>query len=104
MRNNIAAEVCDQGPGIPPEDREKVFDIFYRARSSDGKGPGTGLGLAICRGIVEAHGGTIRIDAGLHGTGTCVIIRLPLPADLEPQVAADEVSRHVPLTKGASTT
>jgi two-component system sensor histidine kinase KdpD len=100
MRNNIAAEVCDQGPGIPPEDREKVFDIFYRARSSDGKGPGTGLGLAICRGIVEAHGGTIRIDAGLHGTGTCVIIRLPLPADLEPQVPADEVSHHVPLTKG----
>jgi two-component system sensor histidine kinase KdpD len=65
--------------------------MFYRTRSSDAKGAGPGLGLAICRGIVEAHGGTIHIDAGLHGTGTCVIIRLA-PADFAPQVPADEVS------------
>jgi two-component system sensor histidine kinase KdpD len=65
--------------------------MFYRTQSSDTKGAGTGLGLAICRGIVEAHRGIIHIDAGLHGAGTCVIIRLP-PADFAPQVSADEVS------------
>ena len=91
MANGIAIEVCDQGSGIAPEDRERVFDMLYR-KSSDGKGPpGTGLGLAICRGIVEAHEGTIHIDAGLHGAGTCVIIRLPVPAEFAPRVPADEV-------------
>ena len=91
MANGIAAEVCDQGSGIPQADRENIFDIFYRTRSSNAKGAGTGLGLAICRGIIEAHGGTIRIDAGLHGVGTCVIIRLPLPTDFGPGIATDEV-------------
>ncbi|MGE5441439.1 MAG: ATP-binding protein [Bacteroidota bacterium] len=91
MPNGVAAEVCDQGSGIPQEDREKIFDIFYRTRSSDAKGAGTGLGLAICRGIIEAHGGTIHIDAGLHGVGTCVIIRLPLPTDLGPGIPTGEV-------------
>jgi two-component system sensor histidine kinase KdpD len=91
MPNDIAIEVCDQGSGIAREDRERVFDMFYRTQSSDTKGAGTGLGLAICRGIVEAHRGIIHIDAGLHGAGTCVIIRLP-PADFAPQVPADEVS------------
>lgn len=76
----VLIEVCDQGPGIQPEDREKVFDMFYRVRRTDQKVAGTGLGLAICRGIVEAHGGTIRADAGLHGCGTCIILSLPVEA------------------------
>ena len=84
MSGVIAIEVCDQGPGIAEEDREKVFDLFYRTGSGDAHGAGTGLGLAICRGIIEAHSGTIRIDAGLHGAGTCVVMRLPLPNDLGP--------------------
>lgn len=80
---HIAIEVSDQGPGIPPEDREKVFDMFYRVQQTDNQTAGTGLGLAICRGIVEAHGGTIRAESGLHGTGTCIIIHLPLPEDID---------------------
>lgn len=80
---HIAIEVADQGPGIPPEDREKVFDMFYRVQAADSQVAGTGLGLAICRGIVEAHGGTIKAEPGLHGGGTCIIIHLPLPPDLE---------------------
>jgi two-component system sensor histidine kinase KdpD len=79
---HITIEVADQGPGIPPEDREKVFDMFYRIDQADSKTAGTGLGLAICRGIVEAHGGTIHAAPGLHGAGTCIIIHLPLPPEL----------------------
>jgi two-component system sensor histidine kinase KdpD len=80
---HIAIEVMDQGPGIPPEDREKVFDMFYRVNLADSQTAGTGLGLAICRGIVEAHGGTIHAEPGLHGTGTSIIIHLPPPPDLD---------------------
>ena len=42
---------------------------------------GTGLGLAICRGIIEAHGGTIHAEAGMHETGTAIVIHLPLPPE-----------------------
>jgi two-component system sensor histidine kinase KdpD len=71
-------EVCDQGPGIPEADRERVFDMFYRVEAVDKQTAGTGLGLAICRGIVELHHGTITAEPGLHGTGTCIVIHLPL--------------------------
>ncbi len=81
--DHIAIEVADQGPGIPPEDREKVFDMFFRAAQSDSNPAGTGLGLAICRGIVEAHGGTIKAEPGIHGAGTCILIHLPLPPALD---------------------
>ena len=80
---HITIEVADQGPGIPPEDRDKVFDMFYRVNLADSQPAGTGLGLAICRGIVEAHGGTIHAEPGLHGAGTSIIIHLPLPPDLD---------------------
>ncbi|PKU25374.1 sensor histidine kinase [Telmatospirillum siberiense] len=73
-------EVCDQGAGIPEADRERVFDMFYRVEATDKQTAGTGLGLAICRGIVEAHDGTIKAEPGLHGAGTCIVIHLPLGA------------------------
>ncbi len=75
--DGVTLEVTDQGPGIASEDRERVFDMFYRVNQTDSQS-GTGLGLAICRGIVEAHNGTIRVEAGLHGVGTSIVIRLPL--------------------------
>ncbi len=55
-----AVEICvaDNGPGIPPEDLERIFDKFYRVQTKGGP-KGTGLGLSICKGIVEAHGGKI---------------------------------------------
>jgi two-component system sensor histidine kinase KdpD len=76
---HIAIEVTDQGPGIPEADREKVFDMFYRVQAADNQMAGTGLGLAICRGIIEAHGGSIKAEPGLHGTGAAIVIHLPLP-------------------------
>lgn len=72
----LRLEVRDRGPGIPPEERERVFDKFYRLASHHGEG-GTGLGLPICRGIVEAHGGHIRAEER-PGGGTAFIITLPL--------------------------
>jgi signal transduction histidine kinase len=69
--------VSDDGPGIPAEQLERVFERFHRvdeARSRD-RG-GTGLGLAIARAIVEAHGGRIWAEAP-PGGGTTVRIELP---------------------------
>ena len=70
--------VTDEGPGIPEPDREKIFDMFYRVRAGNSTVAGTGLGLAICRGLVEAHGGTIHAEAGFRGRGTVIVISFPL--------------------------
>jgi two-component system, OmpR family, sensor histidine kinase KdpD len=67
--------VADRGPGLPPEDLERVFDKFYRAPSATGGG--TGLGLSITRGLVEAHGGRISAENRSNG-GARFTIRLPL--------------------------
>ena len=72
--------VEDQGPGIPVELRERVFDKFFRAmRDGDlaGNKPGTGMGLAIAKGIVEAHGGRIWIESAEDSNGTRVVVLLP---------------------------
>ena len=92
LKDQLAIEVCDEGPGIPPEDRQKVFDMFYRVKGGDSKAAGTGLGLAICRGIIEAHGGSIYADAGLNGVGTCIVLRLPLPAEKDVPMPPDEAT------------
>jgi two-component system sensor histidine kinase KdpD len=72
--------VEDEGPGIPIELRERVFDKFFRAmRDGDqaGNKPGTGMGLAIAKGIVEAHGGQILIETPKDSGGTRVVVLLP---------------------------
>lgn len=74
--NGLAVEVADRGPGLPPGTEKRVFDKFYRASQ---KRRGIGLGLAICRGIVEAHGGTI-IASNRPGGGACFRFTLPLDA------------------------
>lgn len=68
--------VADRGVGIPEEALPHVFEKFYRVPQGNGAG-GTGLGLSISRGIVEAHGGTIRAEAR-PGGGSCLVIALPL--------------------------
>jgi two-component system sensor kinase FixL len=65
--------VADRGPGMPEEVREKAFDAFFTTKHR-----GTGLGLPIARRVVEAHGGTIRVDAPAAG-GTTISVELPLP-------------------------
>lgn len=74
--------VEDEGPGIPTELRERVFDKFFRAMRDGDSGrdhlPGTGMGLAIAKGIVEAHGGRIWIEDKPVGHGTRLVVSLPV--------------------------
>jgi PAS domain S-box-containing protein len=72
----VRFEVTDQGPGIPPEHIDRVFERFYRGDSARGGG-GTGLGLAIAKEIVEAHGSTLSLDSA-PGAGTTFWFELPL--------------------------
>jgi two-component system sensor histidine kinase KdpD len=73
--------VADRGPGIPPGEREKIFQHFYRLdRDYRAHTQGSGLGLAICRGIVQAHGGRIWVE-DRPGGGSIFCIALPLPPD-----------------------
>jgi two-component system sensor histidine kinase KdpD len=77
----VEIEVADRGIGIPPDDLEHIFDRFYRLQRPGDAG-GTGLGLSICRGIVEAHGGSIRAHNRPSG-GASFIITLPLGASAD---------------------
>ncbi len=70
-------EVEDDGPGIPAEEREKVFERFYRMPG--GAPEGCGLGLAIVREIAQGHQATVVVQAGAGGRGTCVTITFPAP-------------------------
>ncbi len=67
----LVLEIEDNGPGIPPEAKEKIFEVFFSSR-----GGGTGLGLPIARQIVERHGGTLELDTE-PGRGTTFRIRIP---------------------------
>jgi two-component system sensor histidine kinase GlrK len=68
MSGNAVLDVIDSGPGVPPEERESIFDSFFRGRAkSSARIEGTGLGLAIAREFVEAHGGRISVQAGGKG-------------------------------------
>jgi signal transduction histidine kinase len=70
--------VADDGPGIPPTERERVFDRFSRLDDARHSATGgTGLGLAIARDIVERHGGTLRIDPD-HNPGARFVVTLPV--------------------------
>ncbi len=74
-------EVRDWGPGLPPEDLERVFDRFWRAEAGRSRGPGgAGLGLAIVRAIVLAHGGEVSAE-NADGGGARFRIALPLADD-----------------------
>lgn len=70
--------VADHGRGVPPEDLEHIFEKFFRVQRTDGIS-GTGLGLSICKGIIEAHGGSIRAQNGEDG-GTIITFSLPIAA------------------------
>jgi two-component system OmpR family sensor kinase len=68
--------VADSGPGIPPSERERVFDRFYRVPGSTSSG--SGLGLSIVKAIADAHGAGITLGEGLDGRGLSVTIAFPL--------------------------
>jgi two-component system sensor histidine kinase ChvG len=75
-RQHVEILVDDDGPGVRPEVREKIFERFYTDRPHQGFGQNSGLGLSISKQIVEAHGGSIAVE---NRTG-------PVGADGEPRV------------------
>jgi two-component system sensor histidine kinase KdpD len=85
---SVHVQVCNQGPQVPPEHLERIFDKFYRITAAD-RVTGTGLGLSICKGIIEAHGG--RIWAENIPDGLAFNFTLPLTWDgaRSPQLPID---------------
>lgn len=78
-------DVRDSGPGIAPDKREQVFDMFHTFSHGDQYAAGTGLGLAICRSIIAAHGGRTSVEDGEPGEGARVRISLPLASPVATQ-------------------
>nr|HMM23373.1 ATP-binding protein [Pseudoxanthomonas mexicana] len=74
----LRIDVSDRGPGIPEDERARIFDMFYSVERGDRGRQGTGLGLAICQGMVGAHGGSVQALPGPDGRGTVIRITLPL--------------------------
>lgn len=68
--------VCDRGPGIPPELRERIFEAFYRMPGHSEHSGGVGLGLSLVKQIAERHGGSVRCEAR-EGGGSCFVLALP---------------------------
>jgi len=73
---HVEIRISDDGPGVPADVREKMFEIFFTTKEG-----GTGLGLTIVKQIVEAHGGTVTFDT-IPGRGTTFTIRLPIDEEL----------------------
>jgi signal transduction histidine kinase len=93
----VELRIEDSGPGIPPDERDRVFERFYRPRTSQSQG--SGLGLAIVRRIVELGNGSVAIEDGLvhaDGRGCAIVIRLPAldcsPEPIEPDDAPPGVT------------
>jgi two-component system, NtrC family, sensor histidine kinase HydH len=75
-RGGLTIEVADHGPGVKPDERDKIFEPFFT-----GKTRGTGLGLAIAKRVVELHGGTIRVD---DAPGGGALFRIEIPHGAHP--------------------
>ncbi len=71
----VVVRVVDRGPGIPEQERARIFEPFYRA---GGSGGGSGLGLAIAKGFFEANGGEIEVES-LPGQGSSFVVSFPAP-------------------------
>jgi signal transduction histidine kinase len=86
----VQVDVTDQGPGIPPSERKRVFDAFRRGeREEKSSTPGAGLGLAICKRLVEAHGGRIWVKKK-STPGATLSFTIPLAPVQSPVVLMEE--------------
>ncbi len=84
QKDHLVFRVSDNGPGIPPEESQRIFESFYRVDNSLTRtASGAGLGLAICQGFVRAHGGRIWVEP--QESGACIAFLIPLngAADLQ---------------------
>ena len=75
--DQIVFRVSDDGPGIPTEESQRIFESFYQVNASLARiSSGAGLGLAICQGLVRAHGGEIWVEK--QKRGACIAFSIPL--------------------------
>jgi two-component system sensor histidine kinase KdpD len=81
--DHVVIHVEDEGPGVPAEHLDRIFQRFFRVMTADHRPAGTGLGLAICKGFVEAMGGTISGANRTDRPGARFTITLPRSADTE---------------------
>jgi signal transduction histidine kinase len=82
-------DVIDEGPGVPADEVDRIFERFYRAGSSGGARPGRGIGLTIARSLARAHGGDVVLDAAGPGAR----FRLTVPVSEQAGVTASSVSQ-----------
>src|SRR5215831_8068432 len=95
----LEVRVSNSGEGVPSNELDRIFDRFYRVESGRSSGsPGTGLGLAICKGIVEAHGGSI-LAQSVPGEETTIVVRIPVAAS---PLAGDRVASEPHTVQRAS--
>jgi len=78
--SHAVMRVCDRGPGVPPELRERIFEPFYRLPGATERDGGVGLGLALVKSIVMRHGGSVECENRPDG-GACFIVLLPLATE-----------------------
>lgn len=98
--DRVRLEVADRGPGVPPDQRERVFERFARTESDRSAVSGTGLGLAIVRAVAEAHGGSATVrDA--EGGGALFEIDLPAALQSPPNGVPSDDSSPSTVVKGA---
>ena len=76
QNGHIVLAVEDDGPGIPEELRDKVFERFFRAHGD--RSGSSGLGLAIVRAVAESHHGSVRLEPPLDGRGARFVVRFPV--------------------------
>jgi two-component system sensor histidine kinase KdpD len=81
VNDMVEIQIMDHGTGVPEADVKRIFEKFYRTETAGGTS-GVGLGLSICRGIVEAHGGSIRAQ-NRPGGGMIITFTLPTAIGLE---------------------
>src|SRR4029453_4737002 len=86
--SSVELAMDDAGPGVPPDDLERLFDKFFRVeRSGEGSRRGMGIGLAVVRGLTEAIGGSVAAEASSLG-GLRVVVTIPVAA--EPPARGEE--------------
>lgn len=78
LGGGVELAVVDTGPGIPPEERERIFEKFTQVKGRQGARRGAGLGLTFCRMAVEAHGGEVWVEEGPGGVGSRFVVELKL--------------------------
>ena len=98
-RDNLELSVSNQGPGIPADEVDLVFNKFFRGRNALGL-PGSGLGLYMARSVIEVHGGTIELASAPAQAPTVFKIHLPIRDAGKQLASATSSSDNLAVTPG----